>query len=286
MPTEFEDYFQRVRADLAAQPMVPAHELRHIGARRTRTRRAGGAVVVAAGVVALAIGVARFGGGASSAPLPPVGPTQNTYVQASTSSASTAATTPGTTVSGSPSTASVAGTAPTGTPATTGSSTDHPSTPSSTQATSSTPPNCQPAQISITLGGGGAAMGHEAQVLLFQNTGSTPCRLRGYPTVRVAYVSGKRTFTVDQTPRGFTGGLNQGDDTPPTVDLSPGQIASARIDFSGYVATTPAPCVTTSTVFLPGAANPIALPWELPGACSDGLQIHPFIPGTTGRQSG
>ncbi|WP_344661335.1 DUF4232 domain-containing protein [Catenulispora subtropica] len=146
-------------------------------------------------------------------------------------------------------------------------------------------------QLSVTEGHGGAASGLEVVPLLFRNTGTTTCRLQGYPELAAADSSGKQIFSARQTPRGPAGGLAAGDSTPPAVDLKPGQTASALWEWEAPATSKNLSCAAIGSVrqvqiSLPASPGQTTLSWNISGSCSDDLQVNPFVPGTTGRQGG
>jgi hypothetical protein len=109
----------------------------------------------------------------------------------------------------------------TSTPPATSPSTAPPSTPGSTTVTSTTgPARCTTQELSLRANGGGAATGHAVADFELRNTSSRPCRMLGYPGVRVLDASGA-TMTDAQRTSGFILG-----DAPPAAVIVPaGQVA-------------------------------------------------------------
>ncbi|MEV6772590.1 DUF4232 domain-containing protein [Nocardia sp. NPDC051030] len=88
---------------------------------------------------------------------------------------------------------------------------------------------CGSGQVDTTVTNLGAAMLHRGLQLTFTlNPGNTPCTLTGYPGVD-AYDNGT-VIHADRTPRGYIGGLPQGDDTLPAVLLDSTHTAQAVIE--------------------------------------------------------
>ncbi|WP_194918258.1 DUF4232 domain-containing protein [Catenulispora rubra] len=144
---------------------------------------------------------------------------------------------------------------------------------------------CTPSDVAISLGHTGAASGHVGGPLLFTNHGSRTCELTGYPRVQAA---GGLTAEIQQTPDGYIGGLATMSANPPTVELAPGQVASAVVEGSDVPIPATAHCSTvlgSLDLWLPGNANSGA-PTVIsnPAGTCAAIQIHPVVPGTTGRQ--
>jgi hypothetical protein len=138
--------------------------------------------------------------------------------------------------------------------------------------------------VAITVGHTGAATGHVGAVLLFTNHGQASCEISGYPEVKAA---GGLDVKIVRTPSGFLGGLSSPSATPPRVELAPGQSASAIVEGTDVPvpATAHCPAAGSLDLWLPGYGRPTA-PTEIlnaAGTCS-AIEIHPVVPGSTGRQ--
>lgn len=139
---------------------------------------------------------------------------------------------------------------------------------------------CTGAQLSVKETSPDASLGHRAYVFVFTNKGSATCTLHGYPGASVADTTGKVVADAQRTLVGYESGPT----TITTVTLAPGASASAVVEWDaatnagascpgtkgGHLLVTP-PNTTVSTGF--------ALPNDL---CSD-FQVHPVLPGTSGR---
>ncbi|MFD0635782.1 DUF4232 domain-containing protein [Catenulispora yoronensis] len=138
-------------------------------------------------------------------------------------------------------------------------------------------------QLKITLGQGGAGLGHSDLPLLFLNTGSTACRLHGYPEVKALDSHQHVMAQARQTPNGYMGGLVANSTPLPTVDLSPGQSASALVEASNFNIPDGSACAAYSSLQItaPNETRSINLS-VTGGGCSD-LQVHPIVPGNTGQ---
>jgi hypothetical protein len=61
-----------------------------------------------------------------------------------------------------------------------------------------TAPRCAPSQLRVRAGRTGAATGHFLEAVVFANTGTTPCLLRGYPTVTADTPTGRRLLRPER----------------------------------------------------------------------------------------
>jgi hypothetical protein len=139
---------------------------------------------------------------------------------------------------------------------------------------------CTGAQLSVKETSPDASLGHRAYVFVFTNKGAATCTLHGYPGASVTDTTGKVVADAQRTLVGYESGPT----TITTVTLAPGASASAVVEWDaaadagavcpgtkgGHLLVTP-PNTTVSTGF--------ALPNDL---CSD-FQVHPVLPGTSGR---
>ena len=162
----------------------------------------------------------------------------------------------------------------------------------STSTTAPSPPvACESSALLVTLGAGGAGLGHEGIALLFKNTGSVACILHGYPGVALLNASGHEALQAVRSPSGYLGGLTPGTTTPPTLVVQPGDTDSALLEgtdvatgsgsscptYLGAIVTPPDQTVSTKLKLVKGASRS-----GFPG-CSP-VQIHPMVKGTTGSQ--
>jgi Protein of unknown function (DUF4232) len=149
---------------------------------------------------------------------------------------------------------------------------------------------CATGSVSVKLGAQDVSSTHKGLVLLFTNTGSSTCTLTGYPGATVTD-SGMSNFAplvnATRTLTGFEGGAS----TVSTVSLAPGGSVSALLEWEdfpangaqpsaancygmagGYLEITP-PNTTAATRFNP------------PEDMCQSIQIHPVVPGSSGRTS-
>ncbi|MBO0853476.1 MAG: DUF4232 domain-containing protein [Nocardia sp.] len=93
------------------------------------------------------------------------------------------------------------------------------------------PPECGPGGIEIAARSLAPGMNHRGVQLTFTLADNTPpCVLSGYPGVDTT--EGGPVLHAERTPRGYMGGLPQGNDTPPTVTVLPGRPVKAMVEGS------------------------------------------------------
>ena len=140
---------------------------------------------------------------------------------------------------------------------------------------------CGGAQLKVTTADGGAAAGHLSMVLLFANTGSAACVLGGYPGAAVSGSGGSTLLNAQRTLSGYTGGAHG----VGVVTVAPGASASALLEWSDVPTDNGCPG-TGATALLVTPPNTTATTSLAPisEVCSE-FQIHPVVPGTSGRSS-
>ena len=142
---------------------------------------------------------------------------------------------------------------------------------------------CSGAQLHVAEHAASAATGHEGVVLLFRNTGSTPCTIYGFPGA-AGLDNGKQVLQAQRTPSGYLGGLRPGRSAP-VVTLAAGDTASAMLEGSDVPRGTQTSCPTLTALLVTPPNTTTSVHLDIaPPACG-GLQVHPVVPGTTGRQA-
>ncbi|HVB92489.1 MAG TPA: DUF4232 domain-containing protein [Acidimicrobiales bacterium] len=158
--------------------------------------------------------------------------------------------------------------------------------PSSTTRAGS-PPHCTSAQLGTTIGQPEAGLGHVGAVIMFRDTSATACVLSGYPGVAGLDSLGHQVVQAARTPGGYLGGLQPSRGGPlPAVDLAArGGTASAYVEGTDHPVGPATSCATYTALLVtpPNALQPIRLATQLP-ACTR-LEIHPVVPGLTGRDN-
>jgi len=142
---------------------------------------------------------------------------------------------------------------------------------------------CTAAHTAISATGRSAAAGHWSLVVLLRNTGSSTCRMQGYPGVDGLDENGNRGGGARQTPSGYMGGLTETGDLP-VVDLAPGTTASALVE-GASVPSGEVPCQNYQGLLVTSPDGDTWTKLEGPFAACDGLQVHPVVPGTSGRRT-
>ena len=150
-----------------------------------------------------------------------------------------------------------------------------------TAAPVAAPAGCLLSNLRVTTGQSDAASGHRSLVLVFTNQGTAICRLYGYPGVAGLDNHGAQIAQATRTSSGYLGGLTAGT-KPSNVDLKTGGSASAMVEASAFNADGSA-CVAYAGLLVtpPNETHSIMLAWGNDGCA--GLQIHPVVPGSTGR---
>ncbi|OBK31111.1 hypothetical protein A5634_14520 [Mycobacterium asiaticum] len=145
------------------------------------------------------------------------------------------------------------------------------------------PAPCSAEQVSITVAGPEAAVGHRAVTLVFAAApGVVACTLSGYPQVEAG--TGASLVAAQPTLRGYMGGLPNGADAFPTVTLSPSQRGESVVEALSVDADAEScPTAADLRVVLPGATDAQTVTTEI-ASCQ--LQVHPVTqvtiqPGST-----
>ncbi|GAA1832334.1 DUF4232 domain-containing protein [Pseudonocardia ailaonensis] len=129
---------------------------------------------------------------------------------------------------------------------------------------SGTPPNCPTGSLRLTLGASDGAAGSVVRTLVFTNTGSTTCEMRGFPGV--SYVAGDDGHQVGAA--AVMDGARGGE-----VVLAPGASATAQTkaaDAGNYDAATCRPTpVRGLRVYPPGETASLFLPLDTTGCAGD-----------------
>ncbi len=153
-----------------------------------------------------------------------------------------------------------------------------PYTPSAPEAATARLSRCSPPSLSATARSAAVGLGHVGVVLIFTDRHSPPCTVRGYPTVTVS------AHRVTRSLLGYRGGL-EGTSTLPTINLSPGQSASALLEGSDTNRTGQrCSSVTGLRVVLPGFTSSTRVQLEHSNEVTlcGGLAIHPMVAGSSG----
>ena len=145
---------------------------------------------------------------------------------------------------------------------------------------------CTGSQIKVTTGDGGAGLSHGSLTLIFTNISGSTCALSGYPGAALA--NNGVPWNATRTLSGYMGGA-MGYSSPPTVDIAPGTAASALIEWEAATvngapdtaANCPGSVAQTLEVTPPNTQSTSDFA-PIQDACQ-GFQVHPVVPGSTGR---
>lgn len=151
---------------------------------------------------------------------------------------------------------------------------------------------CSNGAIAVSDTGGGGALGHEDQVIVFTNKGQSTCTLSGYPGVAGLDANGNQVVQAQRTVSGYLGGLQVGAN-PPSVSLAPGDTASAIVEgtddpvgtattcpYYSALLVTPPNLTKSARVTVTGlGSNPSGL-----AGCSP-IEVHPVASGSGGGAS-
>ena len=153
-----------------------------------------------------------------------------------------------------------------------------PVTPSVSQGATAQISRCSLSSVSASAGPAAVGLGHVGVVLIFTNTRSPPCTVRGYPLITVS------VHRVTRTLLGYLGGV-EGTSVLPTITLSPGQSASALLEGSD-INRTGQRCSTLSElgVGLPGSTSSTRVQLQRNSemtVCGE-LEVHPMVGGISG----
>lgn len=142
-------------------------------------------------------------------------------------------------------------------------------------------PACTISRLAVSIGGQQGGDGHSSGAIRFRNTGTSACRLYGYPGVAALDSPGKQIAQARRTPRGYMGGLGSSQHTPTAVTLAPGHTASALVE-ADNAASNGNSCGTVPALLVtpPNETHHVKLSWH--GGCS-GFQIHPVVTGDSGQ---
>ena len=143
---------------------------------------------------------------------------------------------------------------------------------------------CQANALGISLTDVGAYSFHTGLAIEFKNRGSA-CTITGYPGVDDLSATGRRILSAEPTKSGYIGGVFSG--PIPTVHLAKGKTASALVEWvNGGPVGIPCPHVHSLRITPPGAVSSVIMsPKSLKTETFCGVQVHPVVPGRSGRKT-
>lgn len=131
--------------------------------------------------------------------------------------------------------------------------------------------------IRVISGQPQGAAGHLTIVLIFNNVGHTPCRMRGYPGLDVVTPSGHLVAHARRTLNGMAGGAT----SIATITLAAGGSASALVEASDVPQGGISNCGNYPLQVTPPEQY-VAVPAGLATMPQCALEIHPVVAGTHG----
>jgi hypothetical protein len=140
---------------------------------------------------------------------------------------------------------------------------------------------CTGDTLSIAATQGPSGSTHRSVILVFTNTSSAPCTMKGFPAVVILDANDQITDSAAEDDSGYLGGLRSG--TAPEVTLAPGEKASSMLESLAInqadgSSCTPPPAVKVNPPF--DLTHQIKVSYVGDG-CS-AFEVHPVVPGTTG----
>ncbi|HWG23962.1 DUF4232 domain-containing protein [Actinospica sp.] len=147
-------------------------------------------------------------------------------------------------------------------------------------------PACGETELKVTTVSSGAALGHAGWVVVITNTGSVPCSVEGYPGAGVTDTPGQVVLNATRTQRGYMGGQYP---SPATIVLKPGSAASTVLEWLDAPPNgeTPVgancPGMDSGKVLITPPNTRQSTPFPAPGNLCSGFEVHPLVPGTSGR---
>jgi hypothetical protein len=143
--------------------------------------------------------------------------------------------------------------------------------------TATTTPQCTTSQLHIASGAFRAGVGHAGYPIVFTNTGGT-CTMFGYPGVDGLAANGADVVHATRTLFGYLGGTH----TERTVTLAHGKKASAFFEGINF-AVSGRPCHRFKALLVtpPNETHSVKI-GGVDSVCYP--QIHPVVPGASGRQ--
>lgn len=83
--------------------------------------------------------------------------------------------------------------------------------------------------------------------MVFTNIGQSTCGLSGYPKMTALDAKTSLVAQAERQPSGFPGGLKK-DSEPPTVELLPGQSASAMVEALAFNPSDGSACIAYASI--------------------------------------
>jgi hypothetical protein len=145
--------------------------------------------------------------------------------------------------------------------------------------------HCQETQLDVRWVGGGAGLGHIAEIIVITNISASACRVSGYPTVRMTGGANVVATVARRTRNGYLGGLGGPNATVPlpVVTLrAHGGTASSMVEGGDVPIGNAVECVLYTKVSITFAimSPPYRFATRFFGCIRP--QVHPIVKGSTG----
>jgi hypothetical protein len=141
--------------------------------------------------------------------------------------------------------------------------------------------------LKVTIGSSGAALGHAGLILVFTNTWPAPCSVQGYPGAGVTDRPGTVVLNATRQLGGYLGGQYR---VPAPVKLAPGTAASTVLEWIDFAPANGQAPVGANCPGMDGGRLLVTPPntrqsasFPAPSTVCSALEVHPLVPGTTGR---
>jgi hypothetical protein len=144
---------------------------------------------------------------------------------------------------------------------------------------------CQETQLDVRWVGGGAGLGHTAQLIVITNISSSECRVTGYPAVRMTGGASVLATIAKRTRNGYMGGLGGPNATVPlpVVTLrAHGGTASSMVEGGDIPIGNAIKCTiyTKVSITLANLSPPYRFATRFSGCIRP--QVHPIVKGASG----
>lgn len=141
---------------------------------------------------------------------------------------------------------------------------------------------CAPPYLTLAVHSGSSGASHAGYVLVFTNTGQIPCAMTGYPGLAILDSKDRQIIQASRTLTGYLGGVRGA--KPPAVGLPAGGTASALLEGLLFDPRTSRGCPAERALLStpPNTTAPMKVT-AVTRICGQ-VQIHPMVPGSTGRQ--
>jgi len=131
--------------------------------------------------------------------------------------------------------------------------------------------------LAVHEGRNGVGMGNFGATLIFRNIGPAPCTLQGYPDLTAREQGSSKTITARHTPLGYMGGTNE---PVPTYVLLTGDSVSVLYEETDNPTGGQTTCPRLGDYRITAGGRTTTLP--VTGLNCSGIEIHPYVPGTSG----